>query len=77
MSPSATSWLPGTIIQWYIIFVLNGLAFYFLSTFDQCPAIVPSGLGVPGSAVARVSEAPPEISRGAPHTLLAYYYELQ
>jgi len=30
-----------------------------------------------GSAVARVSEAPPEISRGAPHTLLAYYYELQ
>ena len=29
------------------------------------------------SAVARVSEAPPEISRGAPHTLLAYYYELQ
>ena len=28
-------------------------------------------------AVARVSEAPPEISRGAPHTLLAYYYELQ
>jgi len=21
--------------------------------------------------------APPEISRGAPHTLLAYYYELQ
>jgi len=30
-----------------------------------------------GSAVARVSEAPPEISRGAPHTLLSYYYELQ
>ena len=30
-----------------------------------------------GSAVARVSEAPPEISRGAPHKLLAYYYELQ
>ena len=29
------------------------------------------------SAVARVSEAPPEISRGAPHTLLAYYCELQ
>jgi len=29
------------------------------------------------SAVARVSEAPPEISCGAPHTLLAYYYELQ
>ena len=29
------------------------------------------------SAVARVSEAPPEISRGAPHTVLAYYYELQ
>ena len=29
------------------------------------------------SAMARVSEAPPEISRGAPHTLLAYYYELQ
>ena len=29
------------------------------------------------SAVARVSEAPPDISRGAPHTLLAYYYELQ
>ena len=29
------------------------------------------------SAVARVSEAPPEISRGPPHTLLAYYYELQ
>jgi len=29
------------------------------------------------SAVARVSEAPPEISRGAPHTLLAYYYKLQ
>jgi len=29
------------------------------------------------SAVARVSEPPPEISRGAPHTLLAYYYELQ
>jgi len=29
------------------------------------------------SAVARVSEAPPGISRGAPHTLLAYYYELQ
>jgi len=29
------------------------------------------------SAVARVSETPPEISRGAPHTLLAYYYELQ
>ena len=29
------------------------------------------------SAVARVSEAPPEILRGAPHTLLAYYYELQ
>ena len=29
------------------------------------------------NAVARVSEAPPEISRGAPHTLLAYYYELQ
>jgi len=29
------------------------------------------------SAVARVSEAPPEISRGAPHTLLSYYYELQ
>jgi len=29
------------------------------------------------SAVERVSEAPPEISRGAPHTLLAYYYELQ
>ena len=29
------------------------------------------------SAVARVSEASPEISRGAPHTLLAYYYELQ
>ena len=29
------------------------------------------------SAVARVSEAPPEISRGALHTLLAYYYELQ
>ena len=29
------------------------------------------------SAVARVSEAPPEISSGAPHTLLAYYYELQ
>jgi len=29
------------------------------------------------SAVARVSDAPPEISRGAPHTLLAYYYELQ
>ena len=29
------------------------------------------------SAVARVSEAPPEISRGVPHTLLAYYYELQ
>jgi len=29
------------------------------------------------SAVARVSEAPPEISRGAPHTLLDYYYELQ
>jgi len=32
---------------------------------------------ITGSAVARVSEAPPEISRGAPHTLLAYYYELQ
>ena len=32
---------------------------------------------LPYSAVARVSEAPPEISRGAPHTLLAYYYELQ
>ena len=32
---------------------------------------------VSASAVARVSEAPPEISRGAPHTLLAYYYELQ
>ena len=29
------------------------------------------------SVVARVSETPPEISRGAPHTLLAYYYELQ
>jgi len=29
------------------------------------------------SAVARVSETPPEISRGAPHTLLAYYHELQ
>ena len=29
------------------------------------------------SAMARVSEAPPEISRGAPHALLAYFYELQ
>jgi len=34
-------------------------------------------LTIRDSAVARVSEAPPEISRGAPHTLLAYYYELQ
>ena len=34
-------------------------------------------LALGSSAVARVSEPPPEISRGAPHTLLAYYYELQ
>jgi len=38
---------------------------------------VPPCPKVGGSAVARVSEALSEISRGAPHTLLAYYYELQ
>jgi len=44
-----------------------------LHCFDQVRLKAEVG----GSAVARVSEAPPEISRGAPHTLLAYYYELQ
>ena len=43
--------------------------------FCKCPGI--SCALHETSAVARVSEAPPEISRGAPHTLLAYYYELQ
>jgi len=40
-------------------------------------ALADAGPNARPSAVARVSEAPPEISRGAPHTLLAYYYELQ
>jgi len=48
-----------------------------LSIRSRPPGVAIAIMPLRGSAVARVSEAPPEISRGAPHTLLSYYYELQ
>jgi len=59
------------------------LPIHLMSRFDQDAVADPiktsvfTSIFVQSSAVARVSEAPSEISRGAPHTLLAYYYELQ
>jgi len=69
---------------WYILLH----AFNFFLLHQKYNVVVDTEIFIPNtlywlsalpedSAVARVSEAPPEISRGAPHTLLAYYYELQ
>ena len=64
-----------------IAFTADKFFAQYKAVFNQLPHLVRTGWGgqpiVANSAVARVSEAPPEISRGAPHTLLAYYYELQ
>jgi len=57
------------------VFILSSGVFRSTTTWSKCQYVFTMFTTL--SAVARVSEAPPEISRGAPHTLLAYYYELQ